>query len=277
MAAGYLTERSIVMTAIAARMPAGRYRFRHAARMEWIKLRSLRSTWWTLVITVAGTIGIGVAVGMNTRNGTEDLTNNVLGGVVPGLLLAGVLGVLTMTSEYSSGMIRATLAAIPRRPQVVTAKAAVLGAVTLAIGEAAAFISFFAGAAALQHGIPSPGLSQPGVLRAVVFSGASFCLIGLLGLGIGAIIRHSGAAIAVLVGGVYVAATFIGDVSHAAGAYMPIMIVGNSLSTTRPQTCGGSSAACGHLLSAWAGLGMLCLYAAAALALGSWLLARRDA
>jgi hypothetical protein len=247
------------MTAIAARMPAGHYRFRHVARMEWIKLRSLRSTWWTLVITVAGTIGIGVAVGMNTTNGTEDLTNNMLGGVVPGLLLAGVLGVLTMTSEYSSGMIRATLAAIPRRPQVVAAKAAV------------------AGAAALRHGIPSPALSQPGVLRAVVLSGASFCLIGLLGLGIGAIIRHSAAAIAVLVGGVYVVATFIGDASHAVGAYMPIMIVGNSLSTTRPQTCGGSAAACGHLLSAWAGLGMLCLYAAVALALGSWLLARRDA
>ncbi len=265
------------MTALAARAPAGHYRFRHVARMEWIKIRSLRSTWWTLAITVAGTIGIGAAVGMNTTSGTEDVTNNVLGGVVPGLLLAGVLGVLTMTSEYSSGMIRATLAAIPRRPQVLAAKAAVLGAVTLAVGEAAAFISFFAGAATLRHGIPSPGLSQPGVLRAVVLSGASFCLIGLLGLGVGAIIRHSAAAIAVLVGGVYVAATFIGDVSHAVGAYMPIMIVGNSLSTTRPQTCGGSAAGCGHLLSAWAGLGMLCLYAAVALGLGSWLLARRDA
>ena len=73
----------------------------HAARMEWIKLRSLRSTWWTLAVTVAGTVGIAVAVGRNTRDGSGDLVNNALAGVVPGLLLAGVLGVLTMTSEFS--------------------------------------------------------------------------------------------------------------------------------------------------------------------------------
>ena len=96
--------------------------------MEWIKLRSLRSTWWTLAVTAAGTVGIGVAVGLNSRNASEDLTNNALAGVVPGLLLAGALGVLTMTSEYTSGTIRATLAAIPRRPLVLAAKAAVFGA-----------------------------------------------------------------------------------------------------------------------------------------------------
>ena len=79
------------MTAIAARVPAGRYGFRHVARMEWIKLRSLRSTWWTLAITAAGTVGIGVAVGLNSRNASEDLTNNALAGVVPGLLLVGAL------------------------------------------------------------------------------------------------------------------------------------------------------------------------------------------
>ena len=73
-----------VMTAIAARIPAGHYRFRHVARMEWIKLRSLRSTWWTLAITVAGAIAIGVAVGINTKNAAGDLTNNALAGMVPG-------------------------------------------------------------------------------------------------------------------------------------------------------------------------------------------------
>jgi len=265
------------MTATTAtREPRGRYGLAQAAKMEWIKLRSLRSTWWTLAIAVAGTIGIGVAVGLNTRNASGDLTNNALAGVVPGLLLAGVLGVLTMTSEYSSGMIRATLAATPRRPLVIAAKAVVFGVVMLAIGEIAAFLSFFAGGATLRHGIAAPTLGQPGVLRAVLLSGLSFCLIGLIGLGLGAIIRHSAAAIAVLVGGVYVAATFVANIAHSVGAYTPIIIVGNSLSTTNPVTCGSS--ACGdHLLSAWAGLGVLCLYAALALAVGGWLLARRDA
>src|ERR1017187_3841164 len=249
------------------RVPRGHYRFWHVARMEWIKLRTLRSTRWTMGIGVAGAVAIGVAVGRGTKNASGDLTNNALAGMVPGLLLAGVLGVLVMTSEYSSGTIRATLAAIPGRPLLLAAKAAVFGAVALAAGEVAAFVSFFAGGATLPHGIPAPALGQPGVLRAVLLSGTSFCLIGLLGLGLGAIIRHPPAAIGVLVGGV----------AHGVRAYMPILIVGNSISTTKPVSCGGPAGQCPQPLPAWTGLGMLCLYAAAALAAGGWLLARRDA
>jgi ABC-2 type transport system permease protein len=264
------------MTTLTAGIPAGRYRFRHVTRMEWIKLRSLRSTRWTLVLTVAGAIGVGVAVGINTRNAAGDLTNNALAGIIPALLLTSVLGVLTMTSEYSSGMIRSTLAAAPRRPLLLAAKAAVFGAMALLVGEAASFIAFFAGGAALRHGIAAPTLGEPGVLRAVALSGASFCLIGLLGLGIGAIVRHPAAAIAVVAGGLYVAPAAVGGVSHGAAACLPIYIIGNSLSTTKPEVC-GPGGPCPHFLSAWAGLGVLALYAAAALGIGWWLFARRDA
>jgi ABC-2 type transport system permease protein len=265
------------MTAITARVPAGRYRFRHVARMEWIKLRSLRSTWWTLVITVAGAIAIGVTVGINTRNANSDLTNNALAGIIPALLLTSVLGVLTMTSEYSSGLIRSTLAAAPSRPRLLAAKATVFGAMALVVGEAASFISFFAGGAALSHGISAPALTQPGVLRAVLLSGLSFGLIGLIGLGLGAIVRHSGAAIAVVVGGVYVLPTIMASAAHGLGVYMPIIIIGNSLTTTKPEACPAQGGQCPHFLSAWAGLGLLGLYAAVALAIGCWLFARRDA
>jgi ABC-2 type transport system permease protein len=265
------------MTALTARVPAGHYRFRHVARMEWIKLRSLRSTWWTLVITVAGAIGIGVTVGLNTRNASGDLTNNALAGIVPALLLTSVLGTATMTSEYSSGLIRSTLAAAPSRPRLLAAKAVAFGTLALAVGEAAAFIAFFAGGAALRHGIAAPTLGEPGVLRAVLLSGTSFCLIGLLGLGLGAIIRHSAAAIAVVVAGVYVAPAMIGAASHHLAAYLPIFIIGNSLSTTKPEPCPAHAAGCPPFLSAWAGLGVLALYAAVALAIGWWLFARRDA
>ncbi|GAA2615167.1 ABC transporter permease subunit [Paractinoplanes durhamensis] len=253
-----------------------RYGLAQVARMEWIKLRSLRSTWWTLILTAAGTVGIGVAVGLNTPNSGGDITNNALAGVVPGLLLTGVLGVLTMTGEYSSGTIRATLATAPRRPLVLVAKAAVFGAVTLVVGEAAAFIAFFAVGATLRAGVTAPTLGQPGVLRAVAVTGAGFCLIGLLGLGLGAIVRHSAAAVGVLVAGVYVAAQFIGIMAHGVASYMPILIVANSLSTTMPVTCGTDAASCPDFLSAWAGLGVLSLYAVIALTLGGWLLARRD-
>jgi len=249
-----------------------RYRFAQVARMEWIKLRSLRSTWWVLSATVAGAIGIAVAVGVNTRDATADLTNNALAGISLGLLLIGVLGVLVMTGEHSSGMIRATLAAIPNRPLVLGAKAAVFGMVALAAGEAAGFIAFFAGTAALPGGIQGPELGQPGVLRAVVLGGAGFCLVGLIGLGLGAVIRHTPAAIAVLVGGVYVAAQFVAILTRALMPYLPVSIVANSLTTVQPLAVGQV-----RFLSPWAGLAMLALYAAVTLAAGAWLLARRDA
>lgn len=248
-----------------------------AVRMEWIKLRSLRSTWWTLVVTIAGTVGIGVAVGLNTRNSGGDVTNNALAGVVPGLLLTGVLGVLMMTGEYSSGTIRGTLAAVPRRAVVLLAKAGVFGVVTLVVGEVAAFVAFVAVGATLRDGVAAPGLGDPGVLRAVAATGAGFCLVGLLGLGLGAIVRHSAPAVAALVAGVYVAAQFIGLMAHGVAAYMPLLIVENSLSATQPVTCGGDVASCPDFLSAGAGLGALSVYAAVALVIGGWLLVRRDA
>jgi ABC-2 type transport system permease protein len=263
------------MTVLTQRVPAGRYRFRHVARMEWIKLRTMRSTWWTLAVTAAAGAAMAIAIGLNTISRTADLTNNALAGVIPGLLLIGVLGVLVMTSEYSSGMIRATLAAAPRRPLLLAAKAAVFGAAALAVGEAASFLAFFAGGAALRHGIPAPSLSQPGVLQAVLLGGASYCLIGLLGLGLGAIIRHTAAAIAVFVAGVFLIGLMLGAAARGLAAYLPVFIIGNSLTTTKPESCAGA-AQCVHFLPPWTGLAVLSLYAAVALAIGCWLLVRRD-
>jgi ABC-2 type transport system permease protein len=254
------------------RVPHGHYRFAQVARMEWIKLRSLRSTWWALAVTVAGAIGVAAAVGVNTRDAAADLTNNALAGIALGLLVTGVLGVLAMTGEYSSGTIRATLAAIPNRPLVLAAKASVFGAVALAVGEAAAFIAFFVGGAALPNRVPAPTLGQPGVLRAVVLGGAGYCLIGLFGLGLGAIVRHTPGAIAVLVGGVYVLAQLVAGFAPTIMPYVPVSIVANSMSVVRPVVAEGQV----QFLSPWAGLGMLSLYAAVTLGAGAWRLASRD-
>ena len=258
------------MTATAA--PRDRYHFSHVARMEWIKLRSLRSTWWVLAATMAGAAAIAVAVGVNTRDAAADLTNNALAGISLGLLLVGVLGVLVMTGEHTSGTLRATLTAIPDRPLVLAAKAAVFGLVALTVGEAAGFLAFFAGGAALPARIAAPALGRPGVLRAVVLAGAGFCLVGLIGLGLGAIIRHTPAAIAVLVGGVYVLAQYVALVTRSLMAYLPISIVANSLTAVDPMADDQV-----RFLSPWAGLGVLALYAAVLLGAGAWLLARRDA
>lgn len=242
--------------------------FSAASRMEWIKLRSLRSTWWTLAVTVAGATAIAVAVGAGTKRGSGDLTNNALAGVAPGLLLIGVLGVLTMTSEYSSGMIRATLAAVPNRSLLLAAKATVFGLVTLVLGEATAFLAFTASRAALSSRIRPPSLGDPGVLRAILLSGAGIALIGLFGLGLGAIIRHSAAALAVYVGAVFLVGQLLLTLAPSAVRWVPLAIVSDSLAVSRPGAAD---------LSPWTGLTVLSLYAAATLATGAWLLTRRDA
>ena len=251
----------------------GHYRFADAARMEWIKLRSLRSTWWTLAATIAAAAGIAVAVGVNTEDAAADLTNNALAGISAGLLLTGILGVVTATAEHSSGTIQSTLAAIPNRPLVLAAKAAVFGTAALAAGEAAAFVAFFAGRAALPAGMPGPALGQPGVLRAVVLGGAGYCLIGLLGLGLGAVVRHTALAVGLLVGGVYVVAQLGAALAPVLMPYLPIAVVANSLTVVQPGMAIGEV----RFLSPWAGLGVLAVYAAVALGAGAWLLAERDA
>jgi ABC-2 type transport system permease protein len=262
------------MTAHTSHQPSGRYRFRQLARMEWIKLRSLRSTWLTLAIAVAASAGIALAIGSSSTTSGGMFVGNTLVGMLIGVLLIGVVGVLAMTSEYTSGTIRATFAAAPRRLRVLAAKAAVVGAVALITGEAAAFLSFFAGCMTLRHGITAPALSQPGVLRAIVLTGASLSPIGLFGLGLGAIIRHTAAAITVVVGIVSVGGPFIGQLNLAIRPYLPIYIVSHSLSATTPL-CRPGAASC--WLSAWSGLGMLAIYAAIAMVLGALILAWRDA
>jgi hypothetical protein len=248
--------------------------FRQAARMELIKLRTLRSPWVTLLITVAGVAGLATAVGLNSEDTHADVTSNVLAGVAPGLLAFGVLGVLVMTSEYSSGLIKATLAAVPHRWTLMAAKTAVFGVVALAVGEIASFAAFFAGTAALPPVFRAPSLSDPTVLRAVLMVGAAYPLIGLLGLGIGAIVRHGAAATGVVIGAAFVGAQALGALTHSLGAYAPISIVSDSLSVTKA----GTAQAAGYpALAPWAGLGMLALYAAVAVAAGAVLLARRDA
>lgn len=159
------------------RSPLQGYGFRNAARMEWIKLRSLRSTFWALLLVVVSMVAIGVVTMANTKAPSADKaaafdpTNNVLAGVAVGQLLIGVLGVLVVTGEYSSGTIRSTLAAIPNRRLVLAAKAAVYGGISLAVGEAVTFVTFFAGRAALGEGLPEPALSDPGCCGRCSFRG----------------------------------------------------------------------------------------------------------
>ncbi|HKG49941.1 MAG TPA: ABC transporter permease subunit [Actinomycetales bacterium] len=258
------------------RRPAGSYGVGDAVRMEWIKLRSLRSTLWALMLVVVGMVGIGVATMANTRPPSTDAarslfdpTNNVLAGVALGQLVIGVLGVLAVSAEYSSGTIRSTFAAIPRRPMVLAAKAAVFAVVLLITGEAVCFATFFAGRAALADDVPAPALEEPGVLRAVVLTGAYLAQIGLIGIGLGAIARHTAGAIGALVAVTFVLPLIaVGLTGTTVAKFFPTLIVANSIAVAKPVS---------DTLAPWTGFCVLCLYTLAALGVGGWLLNRRDA
>ncbi|MEV5608946.1 ABC transporter permease [Streptomyces sp. NPDC052225] len=253
-----------------------RHGLRDAARMEWVKLRSLRSTAYALLLTVFAMIAMGVVTMANTKapHGASkvaafDPTNNVLAGVALGQLVIGVLGVLVVTGEYASGTIRSTLTAVPDRRLVLTAKAVVFGGLALVVGESVTFVAFVAGRAALGADVPHPSLGDPDVLRAVVMSGAYLAMVGLIGVGIGAITRHTAAAIGSFVGLMYVLpALMAGTTGTAVAKFFPTMIAGNSLAVTVPVD---------GMLSPWAGFVVLCLYTAAFLTVGGRHLVRRDA
>ena len=259
---------------------AGHYGFRSAAQMEWLKLRSVRSTAWVMLVFAAGLIGLAILVLAHQHWATMsaadrasfDPVNQGFTGLTIGQLAFGVLGVLMITSEFSSGLIRATLAAVPSRPLLLAAKAAVLGAVVLAVGEIMAFAAFAVGEAVLRSPAPHATLGQPGVLRAILMAGAYPGLIALIGLGLGAVIRHTAGAICAVVGILFVLPLILlplgYSIQNSVGQFMPMLIAENSITAVKPQS---------HTLSPGLGFGMLCLYAVAALVMGGWALARRDA
>ena len=180
-------------------------RARDVLGSEWIKLRSVRSTYWTLLVAVVTPIGLSALVAVTVANahGHGPLVDPLLPGLLSleyAVLAVGVLGVLTFSAEFSTGLIRTTFTSVPRRRAVLAAKAAVLGAVTLAAGEVVAFVSFGLVQAVLSGKHLGVSLSRPGVLGAVLASGLILFVVATMGLGLGAIVRHTAGGIAALVG-----------------------------------------------------------------------------
>jgi ABC-2 type transport system permease protein len=249
-------------------------------RMEWRKLRSVRSTRWILAVFAAGTLGYAILTGSGGPTHPDpnyDPTNNVEQGMLLGQLTIGVLGALTLSGEFGSGSIRATFAAVPSRGRVLAAKAAVLGAVTLVAGEVLAFAGALTFGAAAPNGVPHPPLGQSAGLRAVLLSGAYPCLIALIALGLAATIRHTAGTIAAVIGLTFVLPLALMPLAKHSPVlrFLPQNIEVNSLAAVKPVA--DQTIAVTGPLSAWTGFAVLCLYAAVALAAGGWMLLRRDA
>jgi len=203
-----------------------------------------------------------------------DPTQEALTGLIVAGLTAGVFGALLITGEYSSGTIRTTLAATPRRPILLTAKIGVTAAAMVVFCELLSFASFFLGQAVLSGGgAPSANLGSPGALRAVFMTGLFISLMALMSFGFGLICRSTAGALACFVGVVFVLPLVMRGISEPDVRYTPTNILINSIMATVKQGPGGII----HDLSPAVGLLLMALYAAIALAAGAVLFAKRDA
>jgi ABC-2 type transport system permease protein len=179
----------------------------------------------------------------------------------------GVLGVVAITGEYSSGAIRSTLVAVPQRPLVLAAKALVYGSMAVVVGEAVTLVTFLAGQAAMDPAHRAT-LGQPGVASAVILSGLFLPLIGLFGLGIGTIVRNTAAAVGIFAALVLVLPVALAPFGDQIERFAPELILKNSVAAVVPQA---------GYLTPWAGFGVMAAYAMLALLVGSVVIARRDA
>ncbi len=182
---------------------------------EWVKLRSLRSTWALLGCALILAVGDAIlstsslAHAWPTTSAQDRLAFDPVGAALDGLsfgvLAFGTLGALAVTTEHGTGLIRTSLTAVPRRGVLFGAKALVVAAVTLVVGESIAVAAFAAGQAVLAGAQLGTGLGDPGVLRAVSGAGLYLSVVAMVGLGLGALLRHSAAAIAAMFGVVFLA------------------------------------------------------------------------
>jgi ABC-2 type transport system permease protein len=270
-------------TGLAGPLHASWTSMRDALHAEWTKLRTVPSTLWLLLTAIAVTVGTGALTASVVKcpaSCNADVTKLSLTGVEPGQALIVILAVLMMSSEYSTGMIRATLTAMPRRSTVLAAKAAILTGVVLAAGTIAVLGSLLAGQLIMPgngftaaHGNAPLSLASGPMLRAGFGSVLYFALIALLSLGAASALRDSALSITVLLGVLYIFPV-IGEVilnphlQHDIARYAP-MNAGLAIQATRDL---------GQLaIGPWAGLGVLAAYAAAALLAGGLALRLRDA
>jgi ABC-type transport system involved in multi-copper enzyme maturation permease subunit len=268
------------MTQTIQTVPVGHYRVKHVVKSEVVKILTLRSTAITLGLTVVAALLVtGLVANAALHHGPGyyfngfDPTQDALTGLIVAGLTGGIFGALLITGEYSSGTIRTTLAATPRRPLLLVAKIGVTTAVTVVFCELLSFVSFFLGQAILSGGgAPSANLGSPGAFRAVFMTGLFIALMAVMSFGFGLIFRSTAAAIAAFVGVVFVLPLVMRGISEPDLRFVPTNILTNSITATVNQ--GGGIV---RPLSPAVGLLLMFIYAAIALTVGAVLFVRRDA
>src|SRR5262249_1532028 len=265
-----------------ARVPALKVTQGRVLRSEVTKFRSLRSTLWTLLAAVVLMIGLRAlfsavtASQYRTFNWAQRAAFNPvttsLNGVIFAVVAFGVLGVLLMGGEYSTGMIRSSLAAVPRRLPVLWGKVAVFAGSIFPVSLAASFLSFFLGQALLSsHHLGVP-VTAPDALRSVIGAALYVTVAGLIGLALGALLRPTAAGLTPFPA-VFCALPLLAGLLPAS--------ISNHLSQYLPSNAGGAiwggAAFVPNALSPWTGFALLCGYAVIVIGAGAWRLRRSDA
>jgi len=248
---------------------------------EWLKMRTLRSSWliWTIAVVSMAGVGIGIAWSTandwNTMRPRQRARFSPLGDPLSGFNLAqlaiGVLGVLLMAGEYSGGMIRASLAAVPRRLPVLWAKLAVFLTVTLVTMLPTAIVTFFVSQRLLSVRHIQTTWSTPNVARSVIGVGLYLTVVAALALGLGAILRNVAGAIAAFVGVLLVIPVVATALPQTWGDRINKWLPSNAGQALMSVTSDNTT------LSPWRGFAVFCGYAAAAVVAAAILLRRRDA
>ncbi|MCQ4214615.1 ABC transporter permease [Streptomyces longispororuber] len=239
---------------------------------EWHKLRTLRSTWWTLGLSVALVVGVGLMMG-STYDGDDANIDTVvftLFGTQLSQICIAVLGILITASEYANGLVRATMAAVPRRLPVLWSKAAVFTAVAFAVTFATNVGTFLLAQIWLSDTDKALSLTDSGVLGALAGSAAGITLLSLIALGLGALCRSVPAAIGAFIGGVMILPEVLQMIS-----FDPVQSAVKYFPTKSAEALGSITPVADHN-GAGTGLVALVLWAAATLAAAALLLKRRD-
>lgn len=250
-------------------------------KSEWTKIRSVRSTLWTLVTALVVTVGLGVLITLLVRHTFDDLspreqatfdaTLTSFAGMMLGQLAMIAFGILVISNEYSTGMIRASLAAVPQRGMLMTAKVLVATVLVLGVGMLTAFVTFFLGQAMLGAELRTT-LGEPNVLRAVLGGGLYMTLIAVFAMGVTWMLRSPMLAFGILIPWFFMISSILSVVpaTEKFAHYLPdqagsmIMSVIEDTTDDRPY-------------GPWGGLAIMVLWVAAALLAGYTVLKRRDA
>lgn len=258
--------------------PAG---FGHTVAAEWIKILTVRSTFWTMLAALAVTIGLSVLVALGFVSSYDQVSDADKARFDPaaygmvgtnfGMVAVAVLGVMVISAEYSTGMIRTSLIAVPNRSRLLAAKAIVVALIVLVVGEIASFTSFFLSQLIFASKNLDGSIGDPGVLRAVVGGGLYLTAIALFSLAVGAILRHTAGAVTTVLGVLLVlpiVGSFLpGEWGDTVARYLPSNAAAAIMNARAAE----------NALGPWTGIGIFVLYTAALFLIAFTLFEKRDA